>query len=90
MIRPVLVPANVVLRAQAASSGGALVQAAVGAFIASLPIGTGIVLSRLVQVAHDSDVLVARVSDVTVNGIAADLGVPPFGRAVVGTVTVLL
>lgn len=89
VIRPVLVRANVVLQAVAASNGGALVQAAIGAFVNGVPIGTGIVISRLVQVAHDSDVLVAKVANVTVNGSSGDLGVPPFGRAVAGTVTVL-
>lgn len=89
VIRPVLVQANVVLQAVAASNGGAQVRAAIGSFVGSLPIGTGIVLSRLVQVAHDADVLVAKVANVTVNGSTSDLGVPPFGRAVVGTVTVL-
>jgi hypothetical protein len=86
---PQMMVANVALTAEGPAGVGPVVQAAIGAFIQQLPIGTGIVLSRLVQVAHDADVRVQRVSNVSVNGTTSDFGVPVFGRAAPGLVTLL-
>jgi len=65
------------------------VKAAIGAFIAQRGIGEGLVISRLVQVAHDASADVSKVSDVEINGVGSDLSMNAFGRMVPGIVKVL-
>lgn len=88
--RPLLLPANVGLHIQGPGDAAARVQAAIQAYVNGLGIGAGLTLSRVVQLAHDADGRVSSVWGVTIDGVAADLVVPPFGRAVAGTVTVQL
>ncbi len=85
---PVLARANVIMHVTGPASAIANAAAAVGSFIAGLPIGGWLVLSRLTQVAHDSDAAVASVYGVTINGLATDLQVPPSGLIRAGTVQV--
>ena len=87
--RPGVIQANVSMRVQAPADALPVVQAAVWGFINALPIGGGVVISRLIQVAHEADARVVRVSEVTVNGAGADLAPPVFGKAAPGLVTVL-
>ncbi len=70
---PGLVRADVVMRVAGPPVAVAAAKAAVGAHVAALPIGGWLVLSRLIQVAHDSNALVSGVYGVTVNGLAQDL-----------------
>ena len=84
--RPALLAANVVMHVSGPADAAAAAQAAVGAYIAGLPIGGELVLSRVIQVVHDADGRVASVSGVTLNGAAADLAPPLFGRLVLGSV----
>lgn len=76
---PEVIRVDVVMRA--AGSGPALVgvRAAVGAHIAGLPIGFPLVVSRLIQLAHEADASVSRVWGVTLDGQTEDLYPPPFG-----------
>ena len=89
VVRPNLVRMDVSMQVQAPTAAVALVRAAISAFIAQLPIGAGLVVSRLIQVAHDASPDVARVGNVTINGLSTDYGVTMLSRAVPGTVTVL-
>ncbi len=73
---PLIVRAEVALRIAGAGASLATVRAAVGAFVASRPIGGWLVVSRLVQVAHEADAGVESVYAVTINGVGADLQVP--------------
>lgn len=86
--RPTPVRVDVTLRAEGSADVTAIVRAAIGGYIASHPIGSYVVISRLIQVAHEADPRVLRVSGLTVNGSAADLETPAFGRVFPGTVTV--
>lgn len=86
VIRPRLVQVDVLLRVVGPT---AAVQSAISSFIAQRGIGEGLVISRIVQVAHDASPDVVRVSEVSINGSMSDLVMDPFGRAVPGTVTVL-
>lgn len=85
---PGLVRADVVMRVVGPAVAVAAAKAAVGAFVAALPIGGALVLSRLIQVAHDSNALVAGVYGVTVNGAASDLVVTPTGLIRAGVLDV--
>ena len=85
VIRPRLVVVNVTM--QVVGPAGP-VQAAVSAWIAGLPIGGSVIISKLIQVAHDSNSTVARVANVTLNGGTADLSLDVYSRPVSGTVAV--
>ena len=87
--RPALVRADVVIHVQGPADARSAVQAAVGGYIAGLPIGGWLMLSRIVQVAHDTDLRVSSVSGVLVNGASSNLVIPASGRVVPGTVMVL-
>ena len=87
VIKPSLVQASIVLRL-AGTPNVAAVQAAVGVYVAELPIGGWLAISKIVQVVHEADAGVASVSGVTLNGSAGDLAPPLFGRIMPGTVTV--
>ena len=76
---PLIVPVNIVLRIVGASVAVGAAKAAVLAYLSSLPIGAALVVSRLYQVAHDANPLVASVLSVTLNGSNADLTPPIFG-----------
>lgn len=84
--RPVLLAANVAMHVNGPADAAAAAQAAVGAYVAGLPMGGWLVLSRVIQVVHDADGRIASVSGVTLNGVAGDLAPPLFGRLVLGSV----
>jgi uncharacterized phage protein gp47/JayE len=88
VIRPALVSVSVSMAVVGSAGSPATVQAAVGSFLSQLPIGAQVFLSKLTQVAHDSDPSVVRISGVTINGLAADLQVAAFSRPIAGVVTV--
>lgn len=83
---PVLLGVDVAMRVSGPADAAAAARAAVAAYIAGLPLGGGLVLSRIVQVAHEADGRVASVSGVTLNGVAGDMAPPLFGRLVLGSV----
>ncbi len=85
---PRVVRANVTMHVSGPASAVAHAAAAVGAYVAALPIGGPLVLSRLTQVAHDADPGVVSVYGVTINGVATDLLVPPSGLVRPGVVQV--
>ena len=85
---PTLVRANVVMQVSGPALVVPLVRAAVGAYVAALPIGGRLVLSRLTQVAHEASPLVASVYGITVNGLGADLVVPANGLVRAGTLEI--
>lgn len=87
--RPSLVQANVALRILGPIDAGTAVRGAVGGYVGSLPIGGWLVMSKIVQVAHEADPRIVGISGVTINGVASDLVTPVFGRIVPGSVTVL-
>ena len=86
---PQVVRADVSLFAQGPDDAQAAVRAALVAYVAALPMGAGLVISRLVQVAHDADPRIERITTVTVNGVEADLAPPTYGILRPGTITVL-
>ncbi len=85
---PVTVRVNVTMRARAPTEARLVVQAAVLKHLAGLAVGVSVAPSRIVQVAHEADTRVELVSDVLVNGVAGELAMPVFGRAVAGDVIV--
>ena len=86
---PQVVRADISLFAQGPDDARAAVQAALAAYVAALPLGAGLVISRLIQIAHDADPRIERVTTVTVNGAAADLAPPTYGILRPGVITVL-
>ena len=86
---PQVVRADISLFAQGPDDAQAAVRAALGAYVSALPLGAGLVISRLTQIAHDADPRIERVTTVTVNGKEADLAPPTYGILRPGTVTVL-
>ncbi len=86
VIPPLLVVVNVSLHI----SGGnpALVQSAIIGWLAEQPIGATIFISKLMQVAHDSDPNVLNVSDLSINGLASDLAMSQFTRPMPGVVSI--
>ena len=83
---PVLLTVDVAMRVSGPTDAAAAARAAVAAYVAGLPLGAGLVLSRVIQVAHDADGRVASVSGVSLNGMAGDLAAPSLGRLVLGSV----
>lgn len=84
--RPALLAVNVTMHLVAPADAAVAAQTAVGSYVQSLAMGATLVLSRVVQVAHDADPRVQSVSGVTLNGVAGDLAPPMFGRLVLGSV----
>jgi uncharacterized phage protein gp47/JayE len=90
---PVIVTANVAMTVTAAtgylhSDVAAAVSAALLAYINSLPLGTLLSFTRLVQVAYDASPGVANISAVTVNGGTSDVAVSSQQVAKAGTITI--
>ncbi len=82
---PLVVRANILMRVVGPV---APVAAAVGRYVAGLPIGAPLVLSRLTQVAHDADTRVQSVYGITINGVGSDLNVPAHGLVRAGSIEV--
>jgi len=85
---PVVVLVNVAMRVAGPEAALAAVRAVVGAYVAALPIGAGLVVSRVIQLAHDAHPGVMRVSDVTLNGLAGDLAPATYGVVRLGSMAV--
>jgi len=90
---PMVQPVDVAVTLQlAAGTPAAPVAAAVGAAIrahlAALPIGAGLPLSRIAQIAHDADIAVLGAGPVLLNGLAADAAPPAHGVLKPGVVVV--
>jgi len=85
---PLVVLVDVALKVAGPAAALAAVRAAVGAYVAALPIGAGLVVSRVIQRAHDADPGVTRVSDVTLNGLADDLTPGRYGVVRLRSMTV--
>ena len=88
VIRPTLITVSVSLAISGPASAPAAVQSAIGAWIAATPIGGSIYLSKLIQLAHETDPLIERVGAILIDGQPSDLILGQYTRAVVGTVTV--
>lgn len=86
---PQVVRADISLFAQGPDDAQAAVRAALGAYVSALPLGAGLVISRLTQIAHDADPRIERVTTVTVNGKEADLAPPTYGILRPGAIKVL-
>lgn len=86
---PQVVRADVSMFVQGPQDAKAAVAAVLGAYVASLPLGAGLVISRLIQLAHEADPRIERVTAVTVNGAGDDLAPPAFGILRPGAITVL-
>jgi Baseplate J-like protein. len=90
---PVVVVANVSLTlslATGAQSAAAIaaVTNAIASYIEALPVGASLPYSRLVQLAYDASAAVVNVTDLTLNGAAADIVPPIFGVVRTGTISV--
>ena len=66
----------------------ATVTAAVQAYVNRQPVGAALALTRLAQLAYDAVPQITNVTDVTINGVATDLIVPPAGVVKAATVVV--
>ena len=66
----------------------AAVTAAVQAYVNRQPVGAALALTRLAQLAYDAVPQITNVTDVTINGVATDLIVPPAGVVKAATVVV--
>ena len=66
----------------------ALVGNAIGIYINSLPIGAGLPLTRLAQIAYSASAAVVNVSAVLANGSAGDITVPATGVVKAGVIAV--
>ena len=66
----------------------AAVTAAVQAYVNKQPVGAALALTRLAQLAYDAVPQITNVTDVTINGVATDLIVPPAGVVKAATVVV--
>ena len=66
----------------------ALVGNAIGIYINSLPIGAGLPLTRLAQIAYSASAAVVNVSAVLANGSASDITVPATGVVKAGVIAV--
>jgi len=86
--RPMLVPVDVTLRCVGPGDAAGAVEAAISAYIAGLPIGGGLAVSKVVQLSHEADGRIASVSAVTINGGSTDIQAASFGRLVPGRVSV--
>jgi len=94
VVAPIAVPAavSIELTLTAGAPAGMVfgnVQLAVTNWINAQPIGAGLPLARLVQVAFDADPAVVNVGEITINGVAADLVPPPTGLVRVSSVSVV-
>lgn len=85
---PLIVRVDLALFAQGPPDALAAVRAMLGAYVAALPIGAGLVISRIIQLAHDADPRIERVTSVTLNGAASDLAPPSFGVLRLGSLVV--
>ena len=66
----------------------AAVSAAIGGFVAALPIGAVLPLSRIAQLAYDASPAVLNVTGLAINGSAADLNPGPAGVVVATGITI--
>ena len=66
----------------------AIVAAAVTTYVASLPIGAALPLTRIAQVAYAAHSAVINVSQIKVNGTASDVNPPPFGVVKPGIISI--
>lgn len=90
---PIVIPTSIALSIDTLASGSAAstttnVVNALTKLIAELPMGRVLPLSRLSQAAYNADQNVSNVTAITINGVAADLNLPPTAVAVLAAVTV--
>ena len=76
---PLVIPVSVQLVAVGPATAIAAAQAAVLAYIAALPIGAALTLTRLYQVVYGADPTITNVSSASINGSGSDLVPPVFG-----------
>ena len=85
---PLVIPVSIQLHAVGTTAALANAQAAVLAYIAALPIGSALTVTRLYQVAYSADSLISNVSGALINGDTADLVPPIFGLLRPSVITV--
>lgn len=85
---PLVVNAAVQMRVGGPPSSLLEVQSAVWSYVNSLSIGAPLVFSRIYQTAYNADPEVSSVSELTINGAAADLQPPAYGLVRTATVEV--
>ncbi len=76
---PMIIPADIVLQVVGSASAISAAQAAIANYVASLPIGATLFVSKLFQTAHDADPGITSVLAATINGQVADLRPPIYG-----------
>jgi len=76
---PTVISVDIEMQVAGPPESLATVRAAVLGYVNGLGIGAPVVLSRIYQIAHDSDSDVTSVSALTINGVAADLDPPTNG-----------
>lgn len=85
---PLVIPISITLIVTGAATAIANVQAAVTAYVAAMPIGVALTVTRLYQIAYSADATVTNVSGATINGAGNDFTPPIFGLLRPSTVTV--
>lgn len=85
---PLVIGAAVAMTVSGPAGVSLKVTAAVLAYVNALSIGAPLIFSRLYQVAYDADPTVNTISELTVNGLTADLDTPSYGLVRATTVAV--
>lgn len=90
VVAPRTLQADVAMLVEGPADAIAAIQSSVGEYIASLPIGGWLTVSRIAKLVHDADPRVISVRNITLNGAHDDLELQTFQRAVPGLVEVTL
>lgn len=85
---PLVIPVSIQLHAVGPATALVAAQAAVVAYVAALPIGAALTITRLYQVVYGASPAITNVSGASVNGGGLDLVPPVFGLLRPSTVTV--
>ncbi len=76
---PLVVPVTIQVRAVGTAAALASAQAAILAYVAALPIGAPLTVTRLYQIAYGADAAISNLYGATLNGGTSDLVPPVFG-----------
>lgn len=85
---PLVIPVSIQLRAVGPAAAIVAAQTAVLAYVAALPIGAALTITRLYQVVYGADPSITNVSGALINNSGSDLIPPVFGLLRPSTITV--
>ena len=76
---PLVIPISIGLTVTGSANAAANVQAAVRAYVAALPIGAVLTVTRLYQIAYGADATVTNAGGALINGVGGDYTPPIYG-----------